>query len=60
MVACVNHCFLQGASVSDIQVQVCVFAFDLIFFNGKVRRLCTVTVGGMTVLGDQLIGADEC
>ena len=46
--------------MSDIQVQVCVFAFDLIFFNGKVRRLCTVTVGGMAVLGDQLIGADEC
>lgn len=57
MIARVNHCFLQGASVSDIQVQVCVFAFDLIFLNGKVRRLCTVTVGGMA---DQLIGVDEC
>ena len=36
------HCFsdfiflsLQDADMSNIKVQVCVFAFDLLFFNGQ-------------------------
>ena len=28
---------LQDAEVSQIQVQVCIFAFDLLYLNGEVR-----------------------
>lgn len=27
---------LQDANISDIKVQVCLYAFDLLFLNGKV------------------------
>ena len=27
---------IQDANISEIKVQVCVFAFDLLYLNGKV------------------------
>lgn len=30
------NCFTQDAKEEDIVVQVCLFAFDLLYLNGKV------------------------
>ena len=34
---------LKDASISDIKVQVCVFAFDLLYLNGKVSEITLST-----------------
>jgi len=36
--------FLQDADMSTINIQVCVYAFDLLYLNGKVSCNASIVV----------------
>ena len=33
---------MQDADVGNINIQVCVYAFDLLYLNGKVSNICNL------------------